>query len=84
MVSFSTVTTPAINTTQNRDQAPVRDDTAARERLSATKPSGSSIAKTENDSQKNYRQSQDFADARIPDPSQAQGNRRGNLLDLTV
>lgn len=85
MVTLSPVTTPTINVNQNREQTPVRDDTAARERLEATKPSGASVAKSENSTQKNYRQQQDFADARLPDPSTTtQGNRRGSLLDLTV
>ena len=85
MVTLSAVTTPSINVTNNREQAPVRDDTASRERLSTTKPAGASIAKTDADTQKNYRQQQDFADARQIDPSTVQtGNRRGSLLDLSV
>lgn len=85
MVTLSPVTTPSINVNQNREQTPVRDETSSRERLSETKPAFTSLAKTDSDTQKNYRQQQDFADARLPDPSTLQGgNRRGSLLDLTV
>lgn len=85
MVTLSPVGTPNINLSQNRDQASVRGDTASKERLSSTQPSAASLAKTDSDTQKNYRQQQDFADARLPDPSTLQGgNRRGSLLDLSV
>ena len=84
MVTLSPVTTPTVNVNPNREQTLVRDENPARERLQATQPSGSSLAKTDNSGQKNYRQSQDLAETRLPDPSAAQGNRRGSLLDLTV
>ncbi len=85
MVTLSPVTTSTVNVNFNREQAPVRDEAAVKERLQTTQASGSNVAKTENSTQKNYRQQQDFADARLPDPtSNVNGNRRGSLLDLSV
>ncbi len=85
MGPLSSVTTPNSSiTTPLRDNNGGREDTVVQERLQSTKPSGSSMAKSDNSSAKNYRQSQDFSDARVPDPSALQGNRRGSLLDLTV
>ena len=85
MVSLNPVSIPTINVNPNREQPSARDEAAVKERLQTTQPSGSNVAKTENSTQKNYRQQQDFADARQPDPStNSQGNRRGSLLDLSV
>ncbi len=85
MVTLSPVTTSTVNVNPNREQAPVRDEAAVKERLQTTQTFGSSLAKSENSTQKNYRQQQDFADARQPDPtSNVNGNRRGSLLDLSV
>jgi hypothetical protein len=85
MVSFSPVSTSIPNPAPNRDQAPVRDDTAQRERLQTTKPSLSSVAKTDANSDKNYRQIQQFlADKSSPDENLPTGTRRGSLLDLSV
>lgn len=84
MVSLSSVSTSTVNVNQGREQSFVRDDAAAREKQATTQAVLSSVSKSDSDSQKNYRQAQDFADARLPDPSEAQGNRRGSLLDLTV
>ncbi len=85
MVTLSPVTTSTVNVNLNREQPPVRDEAAVKERLQTTQAFGSNVAKTENNTQKNYRQQQDFADARLPDPtSNVNGNRRGSLLDLSV
>ena len=85
MVSLSSLNTSNTGLNQNREYSPVRDDAATRERLATTRPSGTVVTKTDTDSQKNYRQQQDFVDSRLPDPSTLQGgNRRGSLLDLTV
>lgn len=87
MVALSPVTTPTINLGQSREQFPAREETASKERLSSTKPSGTATAKSENSDQKNFRdQSNVFksADARLPDQSTMPGNRRGSLLDLSV
>ncbi|PZP57161.1 MAG: hypothetical protein DI586_01255 [Micavibrio aeruginosavorus] len=85
MVTLSPVTTSTVNVNPYREQQAVRDETAVKERLQANQSSTSSLSKTENNTQKNYRQQQDFADARLPDPtSNVNGNRRGSLLDLSV
>ena len=84
MVSLSPVSTPVINNS-TREQPSVRgdDNSGARERLATTKPFNSALAQSENSTQKNYQQQQ-FASAKLPDASNAQGNRRGSLLDLSV
>lgn len=87
MVTLSPVTTPTINLGQSREQAPAREETASKERLATTKPFGTAAAKSETGAErKNDGNNQTFnlSEARLPDPSSTQGNRRGSLLDLSV
>ncbi len=86
MVAFSAVTNPTVSTPPlNRENTPVRDESASRERLETVRPSGSSAAKSEALNKDNQQKQQFMAESRASaQQSSPQGNRRGSLLDLSV
>lgn len=85
MVSVNPYSVQTQTYSQNRETTTAfREDSSVKERLQTTRPFGTSVSPSESSTEKNYSKQQNFADAKLPEISSGQGNRRGSLLDLSV
>lgn len=84
MVSVNPYSVQTQTYSQNRETTAFREDSGVKERLQTTRPFGTSVSPSESSTEKNYTKQQSFADAKLPEITAGQGNRRGSLLDLSV
>lgn len=86
-VSVSTPS-PALNPLQNRvDSNPVKDDKKVVEKLDITKPSGTSVARSQKTETRDYQQSDELVASnqnRDTAPTSQGGGKRGSILDISV
>jgi hypothetical protein len=78
---------PLITQTQNRvdsTNSQFRDPQALREKLDLSRPSGTSLSRSQTVETRNYKESEKLANNQNVQTTQPSGQRRGSLLDLSV